>query len=163
MTPRLIALAVCGACLLATPTQAQEAEAAGGPLRFSGGASDMLNFVVGPLPATPPTTPVEVWEWTMYRNDRTAGDMSFDAAAYRVRIDCGTGARQVLAAELFKDGGHLFRLVASAATEPSPPGTLYYNTVRMACEPGYHLVVRETPPDHRAARTLADRYFAANP
>ncbi len=124
MTLRLLTIAACGVCLLSTPTQAQVAEAAGGPLRFVGGSNDILNFVVGRLPQTGPPRTVEVWEWSMYRNDRTAGPLSFDAAAFRVRIDCGTGTRQVVAAELFKDGEYLYRLVEPTAVETPTPTSL---------------------------------------
>lgn len=165
MILRQLALAACGACLLSTPAQAQQAEAAGGPLRFVGGGGERLNFVVGELPAVRPVRPVEVWEWTMYRNDRTAGQLSYDAAAFRVRVDCRTGTRLVLAAELFKDGEHVLRLDDElTAVETPAPGTLFYATYRMACEPGFHLLGNTDPQvDHRAGRALADRYFAANP
>lgn len=164
MILRQLALAACGACLMSTPTLAQQAEAAGGPLRFVGGNRDGLTFVVGALPETRPVKPVEVWEWTMYRNDRAGGELSYDASAFRVRIDCRTGTRQVVAAELFKDGEHLLRLVESAAIETPAPESLQYSTFRMACEPGFHLLGGTDPQaDHRAARALADRYFAANP
>jgi|GEM_PF-3254517 len=162
MSVRTVLLAVVGACLLCAPAQAQNAEAAGGSLRFAGGSSGSLNFVVTDPPRVRPTGPIEIWEWTFYRNERTAGHLSFDTGAYRVRIDCQAGTRQVLGAELFRDGEHLLSLDEAAPAATIASGTVQYGTVQMACEPGF-AAGREAVPDHRAARARVDQYYRANP
>lgn len=163
MILRRLALAACGACLLSTPAQAQQAEAAGGPLRLAGITDNYLSFVAGKGPAVRPTRPVEVWEWTFFKNDHTVGSLTFDTAAFRVRIDCQAVTRQIIASEAFNDGELLLSVAEANPVVTIEPGTAHFMTVRAACEPGYQVSGVATPSSHRVARVLVDRYFAANP
>tara|TARA_R110000782_G_scaffold266541_1_gene361066 strand:- start:144 stop:635 length:492 start_codon:yes stop_codon:yes gene_type:complete len=163
MILRQLALAACGACLISTPALAQQAEAAGGPLRLAGITDGHLSFVAGEGPTVRPTRPVDVWEWNFYKNDQTVGNYRLDTAAFRYRIDCQAGTRQNLASEVFNDGVHLVSVAESAPVVTFEPGTAAFMTFRAACEPGFHMPGVATPSHHRVARVLVDRYFAANP
>ena len=45
-------------------------------------------MIAGELPEAAPETPVDVWMWTFFKSIRTVRDISFDAAAKLMRVDC---------------------------------------------------------------------------
>lgn len=143
----------------ASPGLAQQAEAAGGPLREAGGTADLFAMVVATPPATRPTRPVEAWEWQFYRDNRTLAGATADTIAFRVMIDCQAETRQPLAAEAFLDGARVSGRAMTVEPQPTTPGTVSHRTIRIACEPGF-AADRATYPDHRAARASADRHFS---
>lgn len=162
MPIRLLLTAIVGACLACTPALAQQAEAAGGPLREAGGSTTAFTMVAGDIPIVRPTTPVEVWQWDFYRTPLTVAGRTWDTAAMRVRIDCQGGTRQILDSEGFLDGEQVLRLTDDGPVERSTPGTQGHRVVQIACEPGF-ADRRPTHPDHRQARTHMDRYYASHP
>jgi len=142
----------------ASPGMAQQAEAAGGPLREAGGTGDMFAMVVVVPPATRPTRPVEAWEWQFYRETRPLGAVTADTIAFRVLIDCEEETRQPLASEAFLDDARVSGRAMTVEPQPTTPGSVSHRIVRMACEPGF-AAERGTYRDHRAARASADRHF----
>lgn len=58
-------------------------------------------MIAGELPEAAPETPVDVWMWTFFKSIRTVRDISFDAAAKLMRVDCRERTLQSQRVELF--------------------------------------------------------------
>jgi len=141
----------------AAPAIAQQAERAGGPLRYAGSSSKAVYFIVGPT--NPPRSGTFViWQWRFPRHPVGL----VDASALQMVIDCRRNTRQITLIETYGKTGFRKAMppsASAAATAVPTPKTTGAATQKEACEP-YTFAKRLRINNYRRARAVVDRMEA---
>lgn len=154
-------LACVAAVMVCTPSSifAQEAERAGGPLHVVGSNPTVVAMIAGELPEVAPETPVDVWMWSFYNSIGTVRDISFDANASLMRVDCRARTLQSQRLELFLEDRQVAGETSAGPVETPESDTLPHLAMVDICVPSQRVVLGSPLPDHRAARAAVWHHF----
>ncbi|WP_367715028.1 hypothetical protein AB2N04_13995 [Nitratireductor sp. GISD-1A_MAKvit] len=154
-------LACVAAVMVCTPSSsfAQEAERAGGPLHVVGSNPTVVVLIAGELPETAPETPVDVWIWSFYNSIGTVRDISFDANASLMRVDCQARTLQSQRLELFLEDRQVAGETSAGPIETPGTDTLPHMLMMDICVPSQRVALDAPFPDHRIARAAVRRHF----
>lgn len=83
-------------------------------------------MIAGELPEAAPETAVDVWMWTFFKSIRTVRDISFDAAAQLMRVDCRARTSQSQRLELFLEDRQVAGETGAEPIETPEAGTFHY-------------------------------------
>lgn len=156
-------LACVAAVMVCTPSSifAQEAERAGGPLHVVGSNPTMVAMIAGELPEAAPETPVDVWMWYFFESIGTARDISFDASAQLMRVDCRAGSLQSQRLELFLENRQVAGETSAGSIVTPEADTLPHLVIMDICVPSQRVALGAPLLDHRAARAAARHHFSS--
>ena len=144
----------------ASTAAAQNAEQAGGPLHVVGSSSEVVVMIAGELPEVAPETPVDVWMWSFYNSIGTVREISFDANASLLRVDCRAGSLQSQRLELFLEDSQVAGETSAGPIETPVADTLPHLVMMDICDPSQRVALGSPLPDHRAARAAVRHHFA---
>jgi hypothetical protein len=119
----------------------------------------MATMIAGELPEAAPETPVDVWMWTFFKSIRTVRDISFDAAAKLMRVDCRERTLQSQRVELFLEDRQVAGETGAEPIETPEAGTFHYFVMMDICVPSQRVALDAPFPDHRTARAAVRRHF----
>lgn len=112
----------------------------------------MATMIAGELPEAAPETAVDVWMWTFFKSIRTVRDISFDAAAQLMRVDCRARTSQSQRLELFLEDRQVAGETGAEPIETPEAGTFHYFVMMDICVPSQRVALDAPFPDHRTAR-----------